>query len=244
LVTALLAIVGATIVLATGRAPGPPSASVGIVEYQRLPASVLDVRLVDQTGTTTSLAAFRGRIVVLASFLTSCQEECPLTTGAFLAMQRAVQRAGLGRQVVFAELTMDPERDTPERLAAYAHLTGAHWSLLAPTSAGLTAIAHFFGFYYEKTPESSPPAIDWQTGQPYTYDMAHSNGFVLLDPSLHERFLTGGPVDLHGRMQTNLKGLLNGEGRKNLTVPGGEGWTVDQGLAAISWLAGHSIPSD
>ncbi len=56
------------------------------------------IPLVNEHGQTTSLGAFRGRIVVLTSFLTSCQETCPLTTGAFLDMQRDLKAAGLARE--------------------------------------------------------------------------------------------------------------------------------------------------
>ena len=73
----------------------------------------------------TSLAAMRGQVVVLAGFLTLCQETCPLTTGNLLVMGRAVTAAGLGRRVRFAELTVDPGRDTPARLRAYRALVGA-----------------------------------------------------------------------------------------------------------------------
>ena len=50
---------------------------------------------------------------MLADFLTLCQETCPLTTGNLLVMDRAVIAAGLGHRVRFAELTVDPGRDTP-----------------------------------------------------------------------------------------------------------------------------------
>jgi len=58
-------------------------------------------------------------VVVLAPFLSLCQDECPLVTGAFLALQRDVRAAGLGGRVAFVEATVDPGRDTTARLAAY-----------------------------------------------------------------------------------------------------------------------------
>ena len=99
LVLAVLVVVGTGVgaglaVTSQGSAPGPPPNSVGTTENRTIPASVLDAPLVDQNGRATSLEAFRGKIVVLASFLTSCQETCPITTGAFLLMQRAVDAAG------------------------------------------------------------------------------------------------------------------------------------------------------
>ena len=60
-----------------------------------------------------SLASFRGKYVMLAPFLTLCQEECPLTTGVFQELQASVDKAGLGDMVAFVEVTVDPGRDTP-----------------------------------------------------------------------------------------------------------------------------------
>ncbi|MHB8330088.1 MAG: SCO family protein, partial [Acidimicrobiales bacterium] len=178
--------------------PPPLPASVGITEDRALPPSVLGAPLVDEHGTPTSLAGFRGRIVVLTPFLTSCQETCPLTTGALLAMQRDVAAAGLARRVVFVEASVDPVRDVPSRLAAYARATGANWPLLTGTPVAMATLWHAFGVYYQQVPEGSPPGTDWQTGAPYAYDVDHSDGFVLLGPDLHERFVTAAAADLRG----------------------------------------------
>jgi len=100
-------------------APGPPSAYLGTVVDRPVPAGIADLPLTTDAGRPTSLGAWHGQVVVLADFLTLCQGTCPLTTGNLLVMDRAVMAAGLGRRVRFAELTVDPERDTPARLRAY-----------------------------------------------------------------------------------------------------------------------------
>ena len=64
--------------------PGPPSAYLGTVVDAPVPASVADLPLTTDTGQVTSLAAWRGEVVVLTDFLTLCQETCPLTTGNLL----------------------------------------------------------------------------------------------------------------------------------------------------------------
>jgi protein SCO1/2 len=55
---------------------GAPGASGTVVDR-----TVPKLPLLDPGGRATSLAAFRGRVVVLAPFLTLCHEVCPLTTG-------------------------------------------------------------------------------------------------------------------------------------------------------------------
>ena len=91
--------------------------------------------LVDKQGRTVSLASFHGRVVVLAPTLTLCSEVCPITSGAFIRMEAAVRKAGLGSRVAFVEVTVDPERDTPSRLRAYERLTGVDWTLLTVGAA-------------------------------------------------------------------------------------------------------------
>ena len=55
----------------------------------------------NQQGKAVSLAALRGKVVVLAPFLSLCQDECPLVTGAFisLAARPARRRAGPPRRL-------------------------------------------------------------------------------------------------------------------------------------------------
>jgi hypothetical protein len=98
----------------------------------------------------------------------------------------------------------------------------------------------YFGMYYQKVPEGSPPGINWQTQRPYTYDVDHSDGFVLLDSHLHERFIAGGMTTV-GRIPANLEKLLDSQGRSDLRNPGGGTWTVSDALNAIGWVLGRTI---
>ncbi|HET6794318.1 MAG TPA: SCO family protein [Acidimicrobiales bacterium] len=206
-----------------------------------MPAAIAGLPLTNQAGRPVKLSDFRGRTVVLANFLTSCQEACPLTTGALETMSAAVESAHLSAKVVFAEVSIDPGRDSPSRLAAYAAYTGAHFDLLTGRQADLDRLWGYFGIYYEKVAEGSPPGTDWQTGRPYTYDMDHQDGFVLIDARGHERFITVAMPDLHGKLAPRLYRLLDGNGRQNLDHPAQGTWTVQDGLAALGWVLGRDI---
>jgi protein SCO1 len=236
------AVVAGVLVARGPGAPGPLPSRLGITEDIAVPASVLDIPLLNQNGQTTSLGAFRGKIVVLTSFLTSCQETCPLTTGAFLDMERDLSAAGLAGKVTFIEASVDPGRDVPERLAAYARVTGTAWPLLTGTPSNLASMWHYFGIYYQKVPEGSPAGIDWQTGKPYTYDVNHSDGFIVFDTTMHERFVTGAAPNLGShKLQGSLQDMLDAQGFKNFLHPAHDAWTIPEGLQAIGWLAGRTI---
>lgn len=224
---------------AAGAGSAPP-ASIGVVQDRSVPTAIDNLPLEDQAGHGVTLGQFRGRIVFLVPFLTSCQEECPVTTGALLEMWRAITRDGIAHHVVIIQATVDPGRDTPARLAAYARFTGSDWPLLTGTTANLARLWHYFGVYYQQVPESSPPGIDWETYQPYTYDVNHSDGFILLDAQLHERFFAGGMAKVAG-VTPRLRGLLDNQGEDNLHHPGGGSWTVPDALAAIKWALRPSV---
>jgi protein SCO1/2 len=207
-----------------------------------LPSSIAHLSFENQEGHQVTLDQYRGRTVLLAPFLTSCQEECPVTTGALLDIERAIVADKLTHKVVIAEVTVDPGRDKPDRMAAYAHTTGSIWPLLTASSATIARLWHFFGIYYQKVPEGSPPGINWETGKPYTYDVDHSDGFILLNGQLHERFFDGGMVRVSS-VPTRIRTLLDAQGVQNLRHPGGGSWTIADALNAIGWSLGRAVPS-
>jgi protein SCO1/2 len=237
----LLLVVLATVLAACGSSgdPSAPSASQGIVENRAIP----DIQLISSSGSTTSLSQFRGKDIVMAPFLSLCQDECPLVTGAFIALQRDVRTAGLGSKVVFMEITVDPGRDSPARLAAYSKEFGADWVLATGTPANLNDLWKFLGVSVQIVPEEQPAKIDWYTGTPLTYDVDHTDGYFLIDTKGHERFSDSNPPDLHGQLDPKLKGLLNAGGVKNLDDQNSPNWTLAQALSSLSWLVGRTIPS-
>jgi len=218
--------------------PSPPPASQGIVQNRAIP----NIPLISSAGTATSLAAFRGKYVVMAPFLSLCQDECPLVTGAFIALQRDVDAGGLGKKVVFMEITVDPGRDTPDRLAAYSREFGADWPILTGTPANLDDLWKYLGVSVQIVPEEQPAKIDWYTGQPLTYDVNHTDGFFLIDPSGHERFSDSNAPNLRGHLNKKLTNLLNDGGLQNLDHQATPNWTLSDALDSISWLVGQNIP--
>jgi protein SCO1/2 len=226
---------------AVGGPPGAPPASIGDQMDRPLPPSIAEMPLRNQAGGVVTLADLEGKVVFFAPFLTSCQEECPITTGALAAMKRSIGQDGLAKRVVVAEITVDPGRDTPSRLAAYARYTGCDLLYLTGSNAHLARLWRYFGIFYQKVPEGSPPGINWQTHQPYTYDVNHSDGFILLDATLHERFVAAGMAKFNG-ISGPLRTLLDSQGRSNLAHPGGGNWTLAEGLDAVGWVLGQPVP--
>ncbi len=221
--------------------PPPPSANAGLVENVSIPKSIADATLTDQNGKSLSLSSFSGKIVMLVPFLTLCQEVCPLTTGILLQIQSILEKDSLASRVEIVEISLDPSRDVPSRLKAYSKLVGANWELVTESESNLALIAKYFGFYYKIVPEANPPGIDWLTGKPLTYDVEHSDAYVLIDGQGNMRFVTGASPDFSGTLSPALKKMLDKQGLDNLSHPQAPGWTLNSALSSLSWLLGQNI---
>jgi protein SCO1/2 len=225
-------------------APDPPSAYLGTVVDRPLPSSVADLPLTTDSSQLTSLRALRGQVVVLTDFLTLCQETCPLTTGNLLMMDRAVTAAGLAGRVRFAELTVDPNRDTPARLRAYRALIGApaNWLLLAGSPAVIGQIWRYFRIWYQRVAEGSPAGTDWLTGKPLSYDISHEDALIYLDARGRERFVVvGSPNATRAPIAPALRRFLSAQGRADQQHPDASTWTAAEALSPIAWLTGRPI---
>jgi protein SCO1/2 len=221
-------------------APAAPPPSQGLILDRPTPQTV---PLVNQQGQAVSLAGLQGKVVVLAPFLTLCQDECPLVTGAFISLQRDLRAAGLAQRVVFVEATVDPGRDTVARLAAYEREFGADWDLWTGTPADIAAFWKPFGVEYQIVPEAQPAKIDWYTGKPLTYDVEHTDGYILINPSGRERFVDASAPNQKGALNAKLRDLLDDGGLHELQNPQAPDWTTADALASISWLLGTNVPA-
>jgi cytochrome oxidase Cu insertion factor (SCO1/SenC/PrrC family) len=199
------------------------------------------IPLIDPSGRKVTFASLRGKVVVLAPFLTLCHESCPLTTGAFEQIQRQVDKAGLGKRVVLVELSVDPWRDTPKRMRAFARLAGIHFTLLTGSKPHLTRLWHFFGVSFFRQPEGKPADRDWLTGKRLTFDVIHSDALFLIGKDGNERIVDSGMVTI-GSLPAALVKLLSKNGHQDLTHPT-PGWTVAGANRDIDSLLGTNLLS-
>jgi cytochrome oxidase Cu insertion factor (SCO1/SenC/PrrC family) len=123
--------------------------------------------LIDQNGRRRTDTEFRGKLLVLYFGYTYCPDVCPTDLMAISAAIRLLGRVGNDVQPIF--ITVDPQRDTVERLRGYV-------STLHPRLIGLTGsendirtLALAYKAYYAK--------IAAEHGEPYAVD---HTGFVYL----------------------------------------------------------------
>lgn len=102
---------------------------------------------IDQDGAPVSLASLRGRIVLLDFVYTHCPGPCPILTGILVSLQRKLPQ-DLRERTHFVSITLDPERDTPEVLRAYAGARGADlsgWSFVTGKPEQIDAVLAAYG---------------------------------------------------------------------------------------------------
>lgn len=106
-----------------------------------------------------SAAAFGDRVVVIDFVYTTCTTICPALT-ATMATAQARLAPHLGSEVMLVSVTVDPARDTPEALRAYAARVraGEHWLWLTGNAAQVDRVLRGFGIA-PGAPEEHPPVL-------------------------------------------------------------------------------------
>lgn len=121
----------------------------------------------DQDGKPHQLREFAGKLQIVAMVFTHCEYACPMT----MAVLKKIESAVAETPVHFLLLSLDPERDTPEVLKAYAKKQGLdlrRWTLLCADPGSVREIAAVLGIRYKQNPDGN---------------FAHSNLITLLDRS-------------------------------------------------------------
>ncbi len=243
-------VLGGTVAACSGAANGGPAdhagaPSAGTVLNRPVPARIASLGLVDQNGKRVTLASLRGKAVVLVDFLTLCQEVCPLISVDMSQLDQSLRRAGLADRVEILQVTVDPQRDTVARLAAYQKMFGAepNWRFATGKPSDLDALWAFFGVGHQKVPEDPGPAPrDWLTGRPLTYDVAHQDIVWVLGPDGHAVWEDDGTPYTHGQAPPGvLNKFLSGEGRRHLHAqPNASTWSAAQVESALRYALSQS----
>jgi protein SCO1/2 len=133
-----------------------------------------DYALVGIDGKPFGSADLRGQVYIVSFFFTSCRSICPIIMKGMARLQDGFAQRNIDG-IRLVSITVDPEHDTPEVLAAYAKTMGVdplRWTLLTGDPDRVRRLV-VDGF---KTPDvGSPP----QGKGPV--EIAHSGKLVLVD---------------------------------------------------------------
>ena len=151
-----------------------------------------DFALIDQSGRPVTLADLRGKAIVLTFLYTSCPDTCPI-----IASRLGVVHDLLGdhsRDVAFAAVAVDPERDTVERGRQFLEAQGVGDKLLFLTADQPTLESVWAAYYIGVTrvPVSGPAA----DRNPRAYSVAHNDVLYLIDKQGRKRRLLREDFDI------------------------------------------------
>jgi protein SCO1 len=157
-------------VVTTGREAGHRHTGVpGSAEPSGHSLFHLDSEWWDQHGELRTLESLGGKVQVVSMVYTHCAYACP----RIISDMRRIGSA-LGErsdQVRFVLVSIDPERDTPERLAEFAEdlrLDPEQWTVLSAPEGAVLELAAVLGVRYVRESET---------------DFGHTNLLAVLSPT-------------------------------------------------------------
>ena len=127
--------------------------------------------LTDNSGKRVTDQEFHGKYTLVFFGFTSCPDICPaglqLIAGALVKLGTKAQR------ITPIFISVDPQRDTPEKLAAYVKNFDPRLVGLTGTPEEIAAVAKAYKVYYAKVPSKE---------RPNDYTMDHTSIIYVMDP--------------------------------------------------------------
>jgi protein SCO1 len=144
--------------------PEPPAMKLALPAFE----------LTDERGQPFGSKDLKGRIWVADFVFTSCPTVCPKLTRRMQVIQHRARN--LGQAFHLVTFTVDPENDTPERLAAYArehHADASRWTFLTGPLGDIEATV-VKGFKLGMGKDELPPGSG-------LFSIFHGEKLVLVD---------------------------------------------------------------
>ena len=161
-----------------------------------------DFSLVERSGDPLTRADLTGKVWVANFIFTSCQGVCPLLSSRMATLRQSL--AGMDPPILSVSLSVDPTRDSPAVLRAYAQRYEADpndWLFVTGTPAEIRRLIGE-GFRLSIAERSPEEAAD--SGELIT----HSDRFVLIDEDSQIRgYYRGSERDALARLKDDIDRL-------------------------------------
>jgi protein SCO1/2 len=134
------------------------------------PRPAPDFALQGSHGSTLKLSQYRGKVVALYFGFTHCPRICPVSLANLARAFAKLGAAASEVQVIF--VTVDPERDTPERMREFLDFFNPSFRGATGTSQQLEAVERAYGISARKTISQIKKV---------GYEVHHSSSIYLID---------------------------------------------------------------
>jgi protein SCO1 len=162
--------------------PAPQALRAGVLLPQ--PRQVPDFTLTDQDGAAFTRSQLAGRWSLVFSGFTHCPDICPTTLAQLKAVHGQLAQQGHPLNIIF--LSIDPERDTPSKLANYVRYFDPAFIGVTAPEPELARFTRSLMITYLKVPGATADS----------YSMDHSAALVLLNPQGHLAGFFSPPLQL------------------------------------------------
>jgi protein SCO1 len=145
------------------------------------PRPLPPLALVDQDNRPFDVDRLRGRWTFVFFGFTSCPDVCPLTMTALAETSKLLANVPERLRPQLVMISVDPERDTPERLAGYVRAFAPTFIGATGTKTAIDELAQRMGVLVAKRPIEGSYTVD------------HSTSVFLIDPDGALRALFSAP---------------------------------------------------
>ena len=154
-----------------------------------------DFSLTGPEGKTVSLEDFRNKVVLIYFGYTFCPDVCPITLSNLKMLMLSLEEKAEDVQVIF--ISIDPERDTYQKLKDYVPYFHPTFIGLTGSEADLASVAKKYQTFYLKQ------KVESEAG----YLMAHTDVVILVDQNGRFRGRYKSKYDLD-KLKTDIRWLL------------------------------------
>ena len=136
-----------------------------------------NIKLIDHNGKQFTLSDYKGKVVLVFFGFTHCPDVCPMTLHTFKKIKQELKTEG---KVKFVYITVDPNRDTNERLKESLENFGSDFIGLTGSKEVLDSTYAAYGVFSEKIemPESA-----------LGYTISHTSRIFVIDRNGNWRLL-------------------------------------------------------
>lgn len=137
-----------------------------------------DFTLTNQNGKPFTLSDQKGNVVLMFFGYTYCPDVCPMTLSTWMQVQDTL--GAQAQKVKFVYITVDPERDTPERLNNHLKIYSPNFIGLTGSQAALDSVYNAYGVYHDRNDVEGSEGV---------YFMSHTSHTFVIDPQGKWRLL-------------------------------------------------------
>jgi protein SCO1/2 len=169
IVAFVVGLVAARWLLSPSSGPVPVTENATVFD---VPRAIPALQLVDQDGRPFTAAALRDHWTLVFFGFTHCPDVCPTTLAVLKQVRQQLADLPEAQRPRVVLFTVDPERDTPERLRDYVRFFDPSFGAVTGTVAAVEQAAAAFAIPFAKVP---------LPGDGYTMD--HGAGIFVVGPS-------------------------------------------------------------